>query len=179
MKLLDTPVGPLGVIFRPKPNTTPSNMEQWDYTTITRTWWMTVLIPAIHSLAEDSRTHLHNNPATHKATGILPKYFRIYREDVDELDLALADASVTSPLDSDLCWYFACWQFGQQQQLMEGDEVGSHAFGLSEAFQLGDVCRFSAHLAMNIRHNDPRYSLFWNCSKLNSWCHCELLLYLI
>lgn len=135
---------------------------------------MTVIIPAIHSLAADSRSRLHNNTATYTATGILPKYFRVYSEDVDDLDLAIAVATITSPLDSAICWYFACWQFGQQQELLEGEEVGPHAFGLSDAFQFGDECRFSAHLAMNIRHTDTRYSLFWDCNKLYKWCHRKL-----
>ena len=57
---------------------------------------MSVLIPAVSSLPDDTKTHLFNIPSTSQITGILPMYVHIYPDDLRLLDIALQD-TMTPP----------------------------------------------------------------------------------
>ena len=79
---------------------------------------------------------------------------------MEELDVALSDATALLHLDADLSWYFMYQRFGQRCELKE--ELGPSAFGLAEQLKLDHVERFSAHLALNFESTEPGYSLLWN-----------------
>ena len=128
-----------------------------------------LLVPAVHSLPADSRTRLYNTTETFQATGDPPKYMRLYDEDIDDLDVALADATVLSPLNSALSWHFVYIRYGQRCELEKEGGMGPHSFGLAHQFRLERVTRFSAHLAMNFKCLDQGYSLFWDRERSRGW----------
>ena len=47
-----------------------------------RTWWTSILIPTMNSLAAETRSQRYNITATTTATGILLSYICIYRKDL-------------------------------------------------------------------------------------------------
>ena len=165
------------VIFRPKDTACVTDVEQWlvNQMNLLETWMTTVLVPAVDSLPQDSRTRLNNAFHTCLSTGVLPKYVRIYREDVEELDSNLPRTTTLSPLDEQLSWFFVFVCLGQRHQLQPGEELGPQSFGLEEEFDLRRTLRFSVHLAMNFSNVDPAFFLFWNHQELRRWCQGELL----
>ena len=162
-------VGLIRVIFRAKDEASQTNLQQWQSQVLARVWWQSILIPAVHSLPFHSRTRRANTTGTHLATKILPTYIRMYDEDMAALDAALTSTTLLSNLNQDLDWYFVCWQMGQRRLLKVGEELGPKAFGLSDAFDLSSCCKFSAHLALNLRSTDPAYSLFWDTDVTFHW----------
>lgn len=165
------------VVFRAKDTACATDVEEWriNEKTLLNAWMKTVLIPAIASLPPDSRTRLNNASHTCLSTGVLPKYVRIYGEDVEELEANLFHVTSQSQLDEQLSWYYLFVRLGQRHQLQSGEALGPDAFGLEEEFDLSQTLRFSAHLAMNFASVDQSFSLFWNRQELHRWCQGELL----
>ena len=159
------------VVFRPKPEAVPDNVKKWreEQSNLPRTWWTKILIPALHLLPAASRTRRFNTTAAFQATGTLPKYIKLYHEDLEQLEHNLAVASQTSPFKDDLSWHFMHAMFGQRQDLKEDEQLGPEAFGLGRMFDLSKVCRFCAHVAMNFVCLDPAYSLLWNRENTKHW----------
>ena len=88
-------------VFRPKDTASATDMEQWrvNQKNLLETLMKTVLIPAVDSLPPDCRTRLNNASNTCLFTGVLPKYVRIYGEDVEKLDGNLPRTASLSLLD--------------------------------------------------------------------------------
>ena len=170
------PNGSVMVVFRPKNTACPTDVEQWrvNQKNLLDTWMKTVLMPAVDSLPRDSRTRLNNASHTCLSTGLLPKYVRIYGEDVEELDGTLPHATALSPMDKELSWFFLFVRLGQRHQLQPGEELSPQSFGLEDEFDLSRTLRFSVHLAMNLSSVDPAFSVFWNRQELRRWCQGEL-----
>ena len=173
-KILDAQIGAkVSVIFRPKPTASATDLQQWQENqgTLASTWLTSVLVAAIDSLPSSCRTRRNNPTHTYLETKIPPLYIRLYKEDIQMLDRALDAVTQLAPLDRDLSWYFLCHHYGQRHLLEPGEELTSHSFGLTEAFDLTHTIRFSAHVAFNISCRDSAYSLFWNRQRLTPWCH--------
>ena len=173
-KLVDgmIPFCPVYVILRLKSGVRPIEASQWreNQMGLASTWWTTVMLPAVASLPDSCRTRHFNPVMTSTRTGILPKYLRLYDEDLAQLDSAL---QAPSSMESDLSWYFVCCKFGQRKELDPGERLGPESFGLGDAFDLTDIVSISVHLALNFGCTDERYSLFWNSDTLSTWTECE------
>ena len=89
------------VVFRLKDTACATDVEQWrvNQKNLLETWMTTVLVPAVESLPQDSRTRLNNASHACLSTGVRPKYIRMYGEDVEELDGTLPRTTTLSPLD--------------------------------------------------------------------------------
>ena len=170
-KLVDGVIGPIRVVFQPKPGSDPNDIEQWQthQATLSQTWWETVLIPAVGALPPDTWTRRFNTTATFQSTHLKPIYIRVCKEDITALDQTLANATQNSTLDQNLEWYFLCEVYGQRQLLQRGEELGPESFGLGSAFDLSNTAKFSAHIALNVKCIDPAYSLFWYTRNTFSW----------
>ena len=99
--------------------TTNYLQEVQDHGNLMREWWMTVFLPAINSLPEDSKTRLFNATSTALTTGILPTYVKIYPADVHSLNRAMHH--MESGLNDHFSWYFICSKFGQRHEGMNHD----------------------------------------------------------
>ena len=84
-RLMDYPGGHVKVLLRLGPNTTDQEGDEWQEAEreLPKMWVKQVLIGAVKSLPESTRTRLYNIPQTTEETGILPKYVRIYQEDLE------------------------------------------------------------------------------------------------
>ena len=96
------------VVFRPKPEAVPDNVKKWreEQSNLPCTWWTKILILALHLLLAASRIWRFNTTATFQATGTLPKYIKLYHEDLKQLEHNLAVVSQISPFKDNLSWYF-------------------------------------------------------------------------
>ncbi len=168
--LIDGPGNSVHVVFRPNSNATAADLRdvQDQETTLAREWWMSILIPALSLLPDDTKTHLFNVPNTSQITGILPMYIRIYPNDLRLLDVALQATTRESNFEY-LSWYFVCSKYGQRFDLEEGEVLGPAAFHLSEMYDFQSAAKVSIHLAMNFRCKDSTYSLFWEREKTYTW----------
>jgi hypothetical protein len=110
-------------------------------------WWtkVLILIPALHMLPAASRTRRFNNTSTFQATGILPRYIRLYSEDVCQLDHQLAVVTRTvEEFNEDQSWHFLYNTFRHRMELKEDEELGPEAFGL-EGCSTYPVCADFVH----------------------------------
>ena len=174
-RLVDGPAAKVWVIFRPKSSATADDVSEWQTNcqNLPRVWWNCVLIPAVKSLPDSSRTRRFNAVHTFEVTQVFPTYMRIYREDLEAIDQALDDAPQQL---SDFHWFFLCSSYGQRRELREDEQLGPSAFGLGDVFDLTSALRVSIHLAMNFKCTDDRFSLFWGYDRTFDWMQCELLL---
>ena len=163
-KFMDGPVNAVHVVFRAKLDATAEELceERRRESCLAREWWMSILIPAVHSLLDNTKTRLFNTTATFLRTGILPTYLHIYPDDVPLLNRALDNETLESTIHQHLLWYFVCSKYGQRHELSEGDTLGPEAFGLGHMFDLSLPTRVSVHLAINFHCKDTRYSLLWH-----------------
>ena len=105
----------------------------------------------------------------------MPKYVRVYGKELDELDSALNRQTALSPFDGELTWYFLCIRLGQRHLLEPGQELGPESFDLAEEFDMSRTTNFSVHLAMNLFHVNPSYSLLWNGENMTKMFRGEQL----
>ncbi len=156
------------VMFRPKLSATADDMEEWksNCQSLQRVWWNCVLIPAVKSLPDSSRTRRFNAVHTMEVTQVFPTYMRLYEEDLREVDQAL---DTTPQQLSDFSWFFVCFSYGQRKELEVGEPLSPGAFRLGEVFDFTSTLRVSIHLAMNFKCTDDNFSLL-------RWMQCELLL---
>ena len=82
---MDCPGGHIKVLLRLGPNITDQEGDEWQEAEreLPKMWVKQVLIGAVKSLPESTRTTLYNIPQTTEETGILPKYVRIYQDDLE------------------------------------------------------------------------------------------------
>lgn len=170
-KFLDGPVNSVHVVFRVKSDAATRDIHQAqnEEKGLAREWWTSVLLPAVHSLPEDTKTRRFNTPDTYQATRILPKYLRLYSEDLPLLHGALQEATMDSSFHHHLTWYFVCCRYGQRLQISEEEILGPEAFGLPAMFDLSREVIVSIHLAMNFTCRDKTISLFWHRTKTADW----------
>lgn len=126
---------------------------------------MGVLLPAISAL-ETSRTRRYNTVETALSTGILPKYVRLYPEDLAELD---EEATTSSPHFTSLTWFFALYKFGRFFLFCPVDTLGPESFGFGSMFEVDRLDSISVHLALNFASDDNMYDLFWNRQRIKDW----------
>ena len=170
-KFVDAPMNSVHVVFRTKLDATADDMcgVRGEERSLAREWWMSILLPAVHSLPEDTKTRLFNTITTFQTTGILPTYLRIYSDDLPLLSSTLQDATMESSLHHHLSWYFVYCKYGQRHEIAEGETLGPEAFRLGAMFNLSTATVVSIHLAINFKCKDKRYSLFWHRQKTFSW----------
>jgi hypothetical protein len=170
-KLVDGPVNSVHVVFRVKSDAVAREIHQLqdDEKGLAREWWMSVLLPAVHSLPEETKTRRFNTPATYQATRILPRFLRLYSEDLPLLHGALHDATMDSSFHHHLTWNFVCSRYGQRLEVTEGEILGPEAFRLPAMFDLSREVIVSIHLAMNFTCRDKTMSLFWHRTRTAGW----------
>ena len=131
-----------------------------------------MLIPAVQSLPESSRTRRINAINTVERTQIFPVYLRLYEEDMSAIDQNV-DAA---PQELDhFSWFFVCYAFGQRHELRTGESLGAGSFRLEEIFDQRAAPRTSVHIALNFRCTDGSFSLFWVLDRTYSWMKCEFV----
>lgn len=164
--------GQVHVVFRPKSTADASAISELKEhsTRLRKVWWNSVLIPALRSLPPNTRTRRYNIVRTVQETDILPRYARLYEEDIADIDQAL-QASVVDDFE----WFFICFGFGQRKLLEEDESLGPEAFGLGTLFDLSNIVKISLHLAVNLTCTDELYSLFWHRKRTYSWIQGVLL----
>lgn len=169
-KFLDGPVNPVYVVFRVKSDANARDVHQLhEEKGLAREWWTSILLPAIHSLSEDTRTRRYNTPSTFQTTRVLPKFVRIYSEDLALLHEALQEATMECSFHLHLAWYFVSSKYGQRVELVAGEILGPEAFNLSAMFDLSRTVIVSIHLAINFTCKDKTVSLFWHRTRTADW----------
>ena len=131
-------------------------------------WVRHVLLPAVASLETSRRTRRFNAVETALSTDILPKYVRLYREDLDELDEKLEEATSSSSYFTTLMWFFALYKFGRFLCCTR-DTLGPESFGFGSMFQADRLDSVSVHLALNFSSNEDMYDLFWDRLRIKDW----------
>ena len=167
---------PVYVLLRPKPTASTRSLSEWrkNWQNLPRVWWTTVFIPAVKTLPPCTRTRKYNTIGTFDITGILPKYLRLYPEDVSAIDRALQHP--TREL-TDFSWYLMAWGYGQRRLLKEGEPLSPEAFGLGEMFHLPSLHKVSVHIALNFSATDRGgYSLFWGMEDTHNWTRSEFFI---
>ena len=132
-------------------------------------WVRHVLLSAVASLETSRRTRRFNTVETALSTDILPKYVRLYREDLDELDEKLEEATSSSSHFTTLMWFFALYKFGQRFLCCTRDTLGPESFGFGSMFQADRLDSVSVHLALNFSSNEDMYDLFWDRLRIKDW----------
>ena len=69
----------------------------------------------------------------------------------------------------DIEWWFLCFHYGQCHLLRAEEVLGPAAFGLESLFDFTQRCKFSVPTALNVKHKDPSYSLFWHARHIHEW----------
>ena len=110
-----------------------------------------MLLPAIASLDTSRRARHYNAAETALESKILPKYLSIYREDLEELDGALEEATSASSDFTTLTWFFEVCKFGQRQLFCGRDVLGPQSFGFSSMFNVDQFDAVSVHLTLPMR----------------------------
>ena len=120
-KLMEALGASVQVIFRLKPDAAVRDGNEWKKAErgLPQLWTRRVLLPAISAL-ETSRTRRYNTVETALSTDILPKYVRLYREDLDELDEKLEETTTSSSHFTSITWCFALYKFGQRFSSAQG-----------------------------------------------------------
>ena len=87
-RLADGPVTRVQVVLRPKMTVSADTLTEWQKNcqSLAAVWWRCVLIPAVQSLPESSRTCQFNAINTVERTQIFPVYLRLYEEDMSAID---------------------------------------------------------------------------------------------
>ena len=112
-KLLEAPEAPVQVIFWLKQDVAVRYAKEWKKAEkgLPRLWMRHVLLPAIASLETSMRTRRYNAVETALSTDIFPKYVRLYRKDLDELDQKLEEATSSSSHFTSFTWFFTLCKF--------------------------------------------------------------------
>ena len=105
------PYSDVYVVLRPKSTAAASVILEWKEHTkhLPKLWWNSVLIPALRSLPPNTQTRCYNIIQTVQVTDILPRYARLYEEDIAYIDQALQ--APVGEMD-DFEWFFICFGFG-------------------------------------------------------------------
>lgn len=170
-KLMEASGASVQVIFRLKQDAAVRDANEWKKAErgLPQLWARHVLLPAIASLETSRRTRRFNTVETALSTDILPKYVRLYREDLDELDAKLEEATSSSTHFTTLRWFFALYKFGQRFFFCTGDTLGPESFGFGSMFQADRLDSVSVHLALNFSSNEDMYELFWDRLWIKEW----------
>lgn len=174
---MDAPGAPVLVFFRLKPDVAARDGDQWKEAEsgLLQAWTRSVLLPAIASLDVSRRTRQYNAVETALESQILPRYLRIYREDLEELDRALEVATSSASNFTSLSWFFGLHKFGQRQLFCGRDLLGPQSFGFGSMFNVDLLDAVSVHLALNFACEDEGYELFWDRARIHVWMRGEII----
>lgn len=160
------------VLLRLGPNMLAQEGDEWQEAEreLPKLWLKQVLMGAIRSLPETTRTRLYNTPRTTEETGILPRYIRLYEEDLEPLDSAMHASHASSDLRT-LSWYYVSCKFGQRLTLKRGEVMELQSFGLQAMFRTDQLDSVCLHLALNFSSNEEEeeYDLFWDRVRTRDW----------
>lgn len=121
-------------------------------------FFLHVLVEAINTLPEKTRTRAHNLALQSAHCKVLPSYFRIYMEDIDALSTAIITAQRALPPNAPYRFYF---EFGQQLRISHPISIDS--VGLScIIYKPQKVQSCCLHIATTFTHTSPTFSTFWN-----------------
>lgn len=121
-----------------------------------------ILNRAISCLPLCTRTRRNN--LTQTSQQHLPRYYRLYSEDIPDLSLQIRIALRSLPCDEQYTFYFVYVKLGQQQQTT----LPLTLHGLNLDMVIADVRKIeysSCHLAINLSHMADDYSLFWDATR--------------
>lgn len=175
---MDAPGAPVQVFFRLKADAAARDGDQWKEAEkgLLQAWTRSVLLPAITSLETSRRTRQYNAAETALESQILPKFLRIYREDLEELDRALEEATSSSSSNfTTLSWFFGLYKFGQRQLFCGRDVLGPQSFGFGSMFNVDQLDAVSVHLALNFACEDEGLDLFWDRARIHVWTRGETI----
>lgn len=133
---------------------------------VRKTFFKEVLNRAILALPTSCRTRNNNLALTATMTGVLPEYYRLYKEDICTLSAALRDQMRAMPSNSPYSYHFMYHKFGQQIVL----ERNSHPTLQSTRLNVlvGNVDHLECaglHVAVNFTARDQEGALFWDVEK--------------
>jgi hypothetical protein len=176
-KFMDAPGAPVLVFFHLKADAAARDGDQWKEAEkgLLQAWIRSVLLPAIASLDTSRRTRQYNAVETALESQIQPKFFRIYREDLEELDQALEVATSSASNLTSLSWIFGLQKFGQRRLFCGRDVLGPQSFGFGSMFNVDLLDAVSVHLALNFACEDEDYELFWDRARIHVWMRGETI----
>ena len=131
-------------------------------------WTRHMLLPAIAPLEMSRRTRRYNAVETALSTDVLPKYVRLYREDLDELDQKLEKATSSSRFTSLTCFFILC-KFEQRFLFCTRDMLGPESFGFGSMFKVDLLDSISILLCLNFSSDEDEYELFWDRPRIHAW----------
>ena len=98
------------------------------------------------------------------------KFLRICREDLEELDRALEEATSSASSNfTTLSWFFG---LGQWQLFCGRDVLGPQSFGFVSMF---NVDQLNAISILNFTCEDEDYELFWDWARIHVWMMGETI----
>lgn len=125
-------------------------------------FYFRVLNPAIRHLHPSTRTRKNNLALSVHGSKTLPKYYRIYPEDVVTLSRNIKLACRSLPSDFPYIYYFMFYKFGQQSVV--SGQVSLSRAGLRPVVRsINRIDCASVHYAVNFSHGDEdNFEVFWN-----------------
>ena len=151
------------MFFRLKADAVARDGNQWKEAEkgLLEAWTRSVLLPAIASLETSGRTRQYNAAEIALESQILPRYLHVYREDLEELDRAMEEATSSSNFTTQ-SWFFGLHKFGQRNLLCGRDVLGPQSFGFGSMFNVDQLDAISVHLALNFACEDEGFDLLWD-----------------
>ena len=113
-KLADMTGGNLSVVGFLKPTTSEEQVEEFDLSQFSSTFYTKILNKAINSMPISTRTRTNNLTNTSRQSHSIPKFYRLYLEDIRALSNKIKHLSLALDATHPYTYDFAFYLFGQQ-----------------------------------------------------------------
>lgn len=133
--------------------------------TVASTFFRQLLNPALLTLSPECRTRQHNLAMCGRR--ILPRYYRLYPEDINELFASIRARMRARNGDILFDYFFVYYKYGQQLRFSLPFSLQTVSINAIVASMDRVEC-ISCHLAMTFGHVDDNMSVLWDLDKTAS-----------
>ena len=167
-KFADMAGGNLSVVGFLKPTTSEEQVKEFDLSQFSSTFYTKILNKAINSMPVSTRTRTNNLTNTSRQSHSVPKFYRLYLEDISALSNKIKHLSLALDATHPYTYDFAFYLFGQQ--VLQDFPLTLATTKLSDTlFDESMIEIASIHYAINLSHVDPNFTVFWGTERTSAY----------